>query len=171
MTQSSDDQLPFFVYGTLIPGQPNDTYWSDAILSVEPAVFSPGRLFDFGSFPMLVESRWPDGGGQVSGRLVHVSAEPYGSILAAIDGLEDYDPANEAASIYRRVARDVSTAAGETVRAWVYIGRESFAQGRPVVTGGDWVAYCDRQNRGEDMAGWWRKNGLDLFFGKIFDSD
>lgn len=71
MSSYAWQRLPFFVYGTLIPGQPNDHLWQGAIGSLEAAVFDNGRLYDMGFYPMLVEGR----AGMVKGKLIRVDGD------------------------------------------------------------------------------------------------
>ncbi len=64
-------RLPFFVYGTLLPGQPNYDLWSDSIREKKPAIFRNGRLIDLGFYPILFEG----GDSPVSGMIVSVRDE------------------------------------------------------------------------------------------------
>ena len=54
MNRHAPEQLPFFVYGTLLPGQPNDDLWGDGIAQVETAVLDDSHIYDMGYYPMLV---------------------------------------------------------------------------------------------------------------------
>ena len=182
MSSSSEPSyLPFFVYGTLIPGQPNDHYWQDSIISAEEATLAPARLHDLGTFPMLVEpassgkvdqpQRSEPGEDRVVGQLIAVEPGRYHPILAEIDRLEDFDPDNVDNSIYRRVVRHVSTESASPIPAWVYVGSERYAQAAPIVPGGNWIAYCSATKTEENMAAWWRTYGLDLLFGNFSDSE
>ncbi len=85
----SVEQLPLFVYGTLLPDQPNAYLWGDGITKVETAVFRYGRLYDFIHYPMLLETK----SGEVKGALVTVKPSVYERTLALLDDLEGYNPA------------------------------------------------------------------------------
>ena len=132
--------LPFFVYGTLLPGQPNYALWADAIRAAEEAWLENGRLYDLGRYPMLVETE----GGRVQGLLVTVDPEQYPAVLARLDWLEGYNPEAPAHFGYRRVARSVCLAGGRVAQAWVYVGQIDYGAALPVVPNGDWLAYTQR---------------------------
>ena len=51
------NRLPFFVYGTLIPDQPNYYLWKDSIVSTKDGLIKNYQLFDMGHYPMIVESK------------------------------------------------------------------------------------------------------------------
>lgn len=138
MNYDASEQIPFFVYGTLIPGQPNDHLWGDGIRGVETAVFTHGMLFDLGYYPMLVEG----GVGTVQGKLISVANGFYEEILNRLDYLEGYDPEQPDASDYRRVRREVNSQNGHTVFSWVYVGRLDLAEGFELIPGGDWLTHA-----------------------------
>lgn len=145
------DRLPFFVYGTLLPGQANDYLWGESIEVREPAVFAGGRLYDMGAYPMLVES---EDGGRVRGFLVSVHIAEYDQIIARLDVLEGYDPERPDESPYRRVRRRVQTAAGRSLAAWVYLGQAHSVTDRPAITSGDWASYAAGK---PEIAAWWAR--------------
>jgi gamma-glutamylcyclotransferase (GGCT)/AIG2-like uncharacterized protein YtfP len=158
-------QLPFFVYGTLLPGQPNYHLWAEAIRSEQPAFFPNGRLYDMtllnlGHYPMLVEeqgeqaasSKW-----QVMGVVVETEPELYRTVLATLDILEDYRPDRSAGSFYRRVKRIVTLTSGRQVVAWAYLGRAAIVAGLVPIPEGNWKAYC--ANRKAEVDRWWAAGG------------
>ena len=149
MNRSALEQIPFFVYGTLIPGQPNDHLWGEGIRRVETAVFAHGKLFDMGTYPMLVEG----GAGIVQGKLISVANGSYEEILARLDYLEGYAPEQPTASGYRRVKREVITLSGRSVLSWVYVGRLDQAGGFELIPGGKWVTYSASMRSRMDH--WW----------------
>ena len=149
MSTHALQRLPFFVYGTLIPGQPNDYLWQEAIYSMEAAFFRNGKLYDMGFYPMLVEGDT----GTVKGRLITVAHGGYQQILKRIDALEGYQPQRPGASAYKRLKREVSIANGQRVQAWTYVGRSRVARRGTLISGGDWVAYAARRNK--EISGWW----------------
>ncbi len=54
MNSYAPEPLPFFVYGTLLPGQPNDELWADSIIKIEAAFLDNSHIYDMGYYPMLV---------------------------------------------------------------------------------------------------------------------
>ncbi len=149
-------QLPFFVYGTLRPGQPNAYLWGDSILKMETAWFENGRLYDCGPYPMLVEETTAL---PVQGQLMTPHPDQYNDLLERIDMLERFDPTRPQEATYRRLQRQVLVGSRDeptkrTVWAWVYVGRAEFVTNLPPIPSGDWVTYAvARQRRMKD---WWR---------------
>ncbi|MGW3492210.1 gamma-glutamylcyclotransferase family protein [Streptomyces sp. NPDC001020] len=133
-------RLPFFVYGTLRPGERNhDRLLRGRVRSEEPGLLPGAVLYEGPGYPYAVAEE----GGTVSGEIVTALPEAYGELLGALDRLEEYVP-GDPRSLYERVARDVTAADGRTVRAWVYLAAPAVAarlraHGRPI-EGGDWLA-------------------------------
>ena len=131
----TDPQRPVFVYGTLRPGQPN---W-DRLLAGSSERVIPGRLsgvdlLDCGRYPAAVER--PDAAGAV-GEVVWVRAGEWPEVLAALDYLEGYDPADPN-PLFERIVRSVDTTEG-SLECWVYVAGRTLAEaGLPLVAGGDW---------------------------------
>jgi gamma-glutamylcyclotransferase (GGCT)/AIG2-like uncharacterized protein YtfP len=117
--------LPFFVYGTLLPGEANYPLWREAIDAITPAALPGARLYDLGDFPMAVDA--PQG--DVIGLVVDVKPEYYASVIALLDLVEGYDPDDTGRGAYRRERRVVRLANGEPVVAWVYLGRPHYVAG------------------------------------------
>lgn len=116
-----DDQLPFFVYGTLKPGQANYRRLLAGYTHAErPAVITGAALYTDGVYPYMVAGQ-PYAGplDRVTGWLVAVRPEVYGRILRRIDWLEDYR-AGRADNIYERVVLTAHSD-GSTVVAWCYV--------------------------------------------------
>ncbi|MFH9015282.1 gamma-glutamylcyclotransferase family protein [Streptomyces sp. NPDC017943] len=111
--------LPFFVYGTLRPGEVNHRlFLHGRTRSEEPARLADTVLYEGPGYPYAVEE---PGGGEVRGELVTALPRAYGALLAELDRLEEYAP-GDPRSLYVRVERDVvRDADGAGVRAWVYI--------------------------------------------------
>ena len=149
MNRHALQQTPFFVYGTLIPGQPNDHLWCGAIKSAKTAVFNNGNLYDMGYYPMLVE----EGGGIVRGKLISVANRLYKEILNRLDSLEGYNPDHPSDSTYRRIKREVTIENGQKTLSWLYIGRQEFVLNNKMIPGGDWVEYAAKMY--DDMDIWW----------------
>ncbi len=148
--KSKQELLPFFVYGTLLPGQPNAYLWGEAVAAQQTAVLPNGRLYDLGSFPMLVE----EGEEAVQGMLIWVRPAEYTAVVASLDELEGYDPAQPLASAYRRVRRLVKGSDGRSIPAWVYVGHSAALPDMQPISGGDWVSYVAATFR--DIQQWWQ---------------
>lgn len=134
------ERLPFFVYGTLRPGESNhDAFLRGRTRAEEPARLTGAVLYAGPGYPYVVEE---PGGGTVHGDLVTARPEAYDDLLLALDHLEEYVP-GDPRSLYVRVAREVTRTAGPgTVRAWVYVAAPAVtarlrARGKPIA-GGDW---------------------------------
>ena len=140
---------PFFVYGTLLAGQPNAYLWRGKAVTQVKATMANGRLYDFGAFPMMIEA----GSEPVKGLLIEIATEQYETVLANFDMLEGVDPERPSAGAYRRELRGVITEDGRLVKAWVYIGSEQFVIGRPRIKGNDWAVH--RQIKMAEVNNWW----------------
>ncbi|MCX4860421.1 gamma-glutamylcyclotransferase family protein [Streptomyces canus] len=134
--------LPFFVYGTLRPGEANhDLFLRGRIRSEETGRLTGALLYDGPGYPYAVEE---PGGGPVCGELVTARPGEYDELLAALDELEEYAP-GDPRNLYERVAREVTrTADGTAVRAWVYVAAPSVtarlrARGK-LIESGDWLS-------------------------------
>ncbi len=141
----SERPLPFFVYGTLLPGQLNAGLWEEDDVIVEAASLANGRLYDMGGYPMLIE----DGDAPVKGCVIIVPEARYTAVLASLDALEGYDPAQPGALGYRRLAREIMLADGRFLTAWIYVGQKELVNGRSCIKNNDWADYVaaskDRQ--------------------------
>ncbi|MEV5876104.1 gamma-glutamylcyclotransferase family protein [Streptomyces sp. NPDC052101] len=132
--------LPFFVYGTLRPGEANhDLFLRGRTASEEPARLPGAALYDGPGYPYAVERE----GADVRGELVTARPESYDDLLAALDRLEEYVP-GDPRNLYERVARQVVRADGSTAPAWVYLAAPHVAA-RLLATGtridgGDWLS-------------------------------
>lgn len=163
--------LPFFIYGTLIPGQPNDHYLSEVIIYQEAAVFPNGLLYAFPTFPMLIEPA--DGNGMpIKGLIIEVDPSCYLETVQRLDQLEEYDATNPQESPYTREIRQVQTLTGKSIQVWTYIGKiELIPQAAFLIPSGDWVQYCIDSGAQDSMKSWWLAHGVDLLFGKLDQSD
>ncbi len=143
----SAPQLPFFVYGTLRPGEPNhDLFLRGRTRSEQPARLVGAVLYEGPGYPYAVEER----GGVVCGEVVTALPDTYGELLLALDRLEDYAP-GDPHSLYERVEREVILDGdgdgegenGPAVRAWVYVAAPAVAarlraRGKRIGSG-DWL--------------------------------
>ncbi|MFE9806016.1 gamma-glutamylcyclotransferase family protein [Streptomyces sp. NPDC005548] len=127
---------PFFVYGTLRPGERNhDLFLLGRTRSEEPARMTGLALHPGPGYPYAVE----EPGGTVTGDLVTALPGAYEELLAELDALEEYAP-GDPHNLYERVTRDVVLADGTAVPAWVYIAAPGVAArlragGRPIGSG------------------------------------
>ncbi|MGW0187758.1 gamma-glutamylcyclotransferase family protein [Streptomyces sp. NPDC003362] len=135
-------QLPFFVYGTLRPGEPNhDLFLRGRTRAEEPGRLTGAVLYDGPGYPYAVEE---PGGPEVRGELVTARPETYDELLGALDRLEECETPGDPRNLYERVARDVvRTADGSAVRAWVYLAAPPVAArlraGGRRIGSGDWL--------------------------------
>nr|WP_190014123.1 gamma-glutamylcyclotransferase family protein [Streptomyces lucensis] len=140
MTPESRRALPFFVYGTLRPGEPNhDLFLRGRTAAEEPARLPDAVLYDGPGYPYAVDRP----GTEVRGELVTARTETYEDLLTALDRLEEYVP-GDPRNLYVRVTRDVLRPDGTAVRAWVYLAAPHVAArlsatGNRIATG-DWLS-------------------------------
>jgi gamma-glutamylcyclotransferase (GGCT)/AIG2-like uncharacterized protein YtfP len=149
MSEAETPQLPFFVYGTLKPGEENYLrLLAGRTVEELPASLAGAALFTQGPYPFLLTA--PElllpGDELVQGALIAVPPAQYAAVLAELDLLEGY-VAGAADNLYERVVCEVATAAGPR-RAWVYVvGASALALIRAGamrrVAGGVWAAYVD----------------------------
>ncbi|MEU5284734.1 gamma-glutamylcyclotransferase family protein [Streptomyces sp. NPDC020755] len=146
-------ELPFFVYGTLLPGEPNhDLFLRGRTAGERPAVLPRALLYEGPGYPYAIE-----GHGRVHGTLLVAAPGVYGELLGLLDHLEEFLGPGHPRNLYERVVREVelparaaeageagaskelgeagaSGAAGESVQAWVYLAATAVT--RSLRTGG-----------------------------------
>lgn len=131
--------LPFFVYGTLRPGEVNhDLFLRGRTASEEPARLPDAALYDGPGYPYAVHRP----GSAVVGELITSAPGAYPGLLADLDRLEEYEGPGRPGNLYDRIAREVLRPGGLPVRAWVYlasplVARDLCASGSEI-PGGDW---------------------------------
>lgn len=134
--------LPFFVYGTLLPGERNHPLIDARVRAWTPAEL-PGALLFHGDgrpypYPYAVPD--PAGAGTVRGEVAEIAPEAYDEALADLDLLEGYVPGGPVGR-YERVQRQVRTADG-TVAVWVYLATshvaEALLRSGARIDDGDW---------------------------------
>jgi gamma-glutamylcyclotransferase (GGCT)/AIG2-like uncharacterized protein YtfP len=149
---SEREHPPFFVYGTLRPGEENyQLLAAGKTLHEVPAVL-PRHTMYAGRYPCVVDDDG-EGGSRVAGDLLFIYPALYEQVLAAFDALERFDPTQED-PWYRRVMRTVDYAAEngnpQHITAWVYLGgratRASYTEADRVPSG-DWFAYLRASGR------------------------
>ncbi|MEV5447275.1 gamma-glutamylcyclotransferase family protein [Streptomyces sp. NPDC052644] len=135
--------LPFFVYGTLRPGQPNYALClAGRTARVEAARLPGAVLHDGPGYPYAVRGA---GGGEVVGELVHAAPGAYPELLAVLDRLEEYHGPGHELNLYERLRCDVLRARdGARVPAWVYVAAARAVPG-PRIPGGDWLGRAGRR--------------------------
>ncbi|MEU9929223.1 gamma-glutamylcyclotransferase family protein [Streptomyces sp. WAC00303] len=129
-------ELPFFVYGTLLPGEPNhDLFLRGRTAGERPAVLPRALLYDGPGYPYAIE-----GHGRVHGTLLVAAPGIYGELLGLLDHLEEFLGPGHPRNLYERVVREVELPVqgapdgGEPVRAWVYLAAAAVT--RSLRTGG-----------------------------------
>lgn len=142
MTSRAGARLPFFVYGTLRPGERNHAAHFDGRIAAQgPARLPDAVLYEGPGYPYLVEE---PGRGPVHGELVTALPTAYDRLLAALDLLEEYRP-GDPRNLYERVARAALRPDGSPVPAWVYVAAPRVAAGLrasgTVIDGGNWAAH------------------------------
>ena len=129
-------QLPIFIYGTLLPGEPNHPLLQDAVVALQPARLLGARLYDLGYFPMLVDAA----AGEARGLLIHLRPERYAGMLALLDRVEGISEATWGRPLFQRRRRVAITAGGCGVVAWTYVGWPPYVAGLEPI-GADWKSY------------------------------
>ena len=144
------ERPPFFVYGTLLPNQPNYYLWKDSITYTKNGIIRNYQLFDMGHYPMIVESE----GNNVVGMLMYIKSEDYNKITKVIDNLEGYNPEKHGDSAYNREIRDIELENGELEKVWIYIGSKEYVKKENIVKGGNWVKHISEKKGDQD---WWKE--------------
>ncbi|WP_308344713.1 gamma-glutamylcyclotransferase family protein [Streptomyces sp. ISL-94] len=132
--------LPFFVYGTLRPGEVNhELFLRGRTVVEEPARLPDAALYDGPGYPFAVHRP----GSAVVGELITAAPGAYGELLAALDRLEEYEGPGRPGNIYDRIARQALRPDGAPVRAWVYLASPLLArdlrESGTEIPGGDWL--------------------------------
>ncbi|MBK3555084.1 gamma-glutamylcyclotransferase [Streptomyces sp. MBT56] len=139
---AADAELPFFVYGTLLPGEPNhDLFLRGRTAGERPAVLPRALLYDGPGYPYAIE-----GHGRVHGTLLVAAPGVYGELLGLLDHLEEFLGPGHPRNLYERVVREVElpgTGDGGSVRAWVYLAAtavtRSLRTGGVLIPEGRWI--------------------------------
>jgi gamma-glutamylcyclotransferase (GGCT)/AIG2-like uncharacterized protein YtfP len=140
-TAASAEPIVLAVYGTLRRGQANEGFLAGATHLGSGRI--RGRLHEMPrsdlrayAFPALLE----DSGGQVA---VELYALRDAAMLATVDALEAFDPADETGSQY--VRREIAVAGAATRTAWVYRYNGPLDEVGDLIPDGDWVAHLRRR--------------------------
>ncbi|MFE4637050.1 gamma-glutamylcyclotransferase family protein [Streptomyces sp. NPDC056773] len=134
------EELPFFVYGTLRPGEVNhDLFLRGRTAAEEPARLPDAALYEGPGYPYAVDRP----GSAIAGELITPAPGAYAELLAALDLLEEYAGPGHPANIYDRTAREALRPDGTPVRAWVYLAAPPLARhltrSGTRIPGGDWL--------------------------------
>jgi gamma-glutamylcyclotransferase (GGCT)/AIG2-like uncharacterized protein YtfP len=125
------EHLRLFVYGTLRRGMPAHGRLAGARFIARASV--PGRLFDLGRYPALLEAEAPED-------VVHGEAYelPDKAMLAAIDAYEGCRP-GVPGSLFVRKEVEAMTEDGRRLACWAYFYNAEPASGaadaRPIASG------------------------------------
>lgn len=149
MSDISVLKRPFFVYGTLLPNQPNHYLFAKSIASIQPATINNCQMYDMGAYPMLVAQV----GAIAQGMLITVFEEDALKVRQRLDSLEGYDPNNHEASAYKRVPHDIVLENGRIQSAWVYLGTKSIVKNMPAIEHSDWIKHIS--NKRKEIYTWW----------------
>lgn len=113
----TEERLPVFVYGTLRPGEKNYPHYLAGRTIREVAATAEGQLY------LVADGGYPyvePGACRVAGELVYLDPHQYEHTLRRLDALEEYDPGDEAHSVYLRRRTVVTLADGGHTAAWIY---------------------------------------------------
>ncbi|WP_079025390.1 gamma-glutamylcyclotransferase family protein [Streptomyces yangpuensis] len=149
--------LPFFVYGTLRPGEVNHTlFLRGRTAAEEPATLPDAALYDGPGYPFAVHRP----GTAVVGELITAEPGAYRELLAELDRLEEYEGPGRPGNVYDRFARQALRPDGTAVRAWVYLASPLIARdlrrSGTEIPGGDWF------NRSARLSGHPSESGRDV---------
>ncbi|MFD9357809.1 gamma-glutamylcyclotransferase family protein [Streptomyces sp. NPDC060031] len=131
--------LPFFVYGTLRPGEVNHAlFLRGRTVSQEPARLPDAALYAGPGYPYATDRP----GSTVVGELITAAPGAYGRLLAELDLLEEYGGPGRPGNVYDRIAREALRPDGTRVLAWVYLASPLLArdlrESGTEIPGGDW---------------------------------
>ena len=140
---------PFFMYGTLRPGQTN----CEAILGPHLKEAIPARLSGYKmlltpSYPMAIPSKED----QITGDVIYVSEANFDSLLADMDELEGYLGDEDPNNLYTRVITHPTISegenAGQKVECYLYVATENALDQNSAYTeesaSGDWLKRPDQ---------------------------
>ncbi|MFI9046364.1 gamma-glutamylcyclotransferase family protein [Streptomyces sp. NPDC053427] len=132
-------RLPFFVYGTLRPGEANYGWTLRGRTATEETARIAGALlYDGPGYPYATAG---PADAIVHGTLIRPRDADYDEVCAVLDRLEDYAP-GDPENVYERVVTEAVCSDGRTERAWVYLAAEPLAArlraGGTLIEGGCW---------------------------------
>lgn len=111
-----DENLPFFVYGTLRKGMGNYEGYLAGMTENEKPATVVGRLYHGGSLiPFMTQEK-----GVVHGELMYVNDSEFVDVLEGLDSLEGYNKRSEY-NFYNRVRTMTTLKDGSQVEAYAYV--------------------------------------------------
>ncbi|MEU5805480.1 gamma-glutamylcyclotransferase family protein [Streptomyces sp. NPDC047718] len=133
-------ELPFFVYGTLRPGEVNHALFLRGRTAAEDPARLPGALlYDGPGYPYAVRQE----GAEVVGELITAAPGAYATLLAELDRLEEFHGPGLPVNVYDRVRCDAVRQDGTRTPAWVYLAAPPLARrlraSGTEIPGGDWL--------------------------------
>ncbi|MFG3285199.1 gamma-glutamylcyclotransferase family protein [Streptomyces sp. NPDC048111] len=139
MRPAGEGPLPFFVYGTLRPGERyHRRLLHGRTVGERPALLPGAVLYDGPGYPYAVA-----GDGTVTGTLIELAPADHPQLLLALDELEEYLGPAHPRNLYDRLVRE-AVVDGRAVRSWVYLAAPRLARelraGGARITGGDWLS-------------------------------
>ncbi|MFJ9644903.1 gamma-glutamylcyclotransferase family protein [Streptomyces sp. NPDC004244] len=142
-------ELPFFVYGTLRPGEVNHALFLRGRTAAEdPARLHGALLYDGPGYPYAVRQE----GAEVVGELITAAPGAYATLLAELDRLEEFHGPGLPVNVYDRVRCDAVRPDGTRTPAWVYLAAPPLARrlraSGTEIPGGDWLG---RRPRGRPL--------------------
>ena len=130
-----------FFYGTLRTGFNRTTRAGiDEFLKFAGRASINGKLFDLGIYPAAV----PASDSRVWGEVFEMADAP--RVLAALDRIEGYRPAEPERSLYTRVQVTATLDDGATEQVWVYFYNAPLGRA-PRITSGDYIEHLRGQSR------------------------
>lgn len=126
------EQLPLFVYGTLLSEQPAHDLIAAAVVQSAAASVTGLRLYSVGRYPVAVP-----GVGRVAGEVHWLRATNYAALLQE---LEEYEGPE-----YTRTRWLASCANQSDLPVWVFTGEAAAAQHLPLIPSGDWRAWLHQK--------------------------
>lgn len=132
---SSGDQVPLFVYGTLRRTQENYTLLRGYTLDERPAWIDGHTLYAINTYPVVAI-----GEHTVYGELIRLNPNVCDRVLGRLDAFERSASRPNAGALHRRLVR-AQTATGHEW-AWLYRAEDTrlIASGR-IVPSGDWISH------------------------------
>jgi gamma-glutamylcyclotransferase (GGCT)/AIG2-like uncharacterized protein YtfP len=120
-----------FVYGTLRRASGHAAQFLTARGRLVGAASAPGRLYDLGAYPGMVDA--VEESERVRGEVYELH-EPEAT-LAALDRYEGCGPEDPHPWLYERVRVVVTLDGGEQLNAWLYLYRASLTGARHIPSG------------------------------------
>lgn len=135
MTPNREEQLPLFVYGTLMSRQRAHDRLRYAVTRFELATLADTALYSLGEYPMAVP-----GSGTVIGELHWLISEQHDRVLTELDEYEGVGFGYTRERVRVKLAAPASGAA-QYADAWVYYGMAHIAVQHLQIISGDWRQY------------------------------